>query len=373
MARGTVEIIHPLISYIAPAAPATRCPGTGQEPFLRPEIGFTPKWYRERLGISFGERWHNDPAYRRDTVVSMRGALRERFPGTGIGGTDQPDASLDLLTGTFGACNVAALYGVPILYWEDNWPICEQRYLSDEAVDHLQPPDLDQSPFFQGLLAQVEWIAAREGSVRGYINWQGVLNNAHRLRGEDLFLDLMTNVDRCHRLFDCVCTTMIDAAKRLHERQRATGFEVDFFTVSNCLVNMVSPELYEQCLLPYDLRIAEAFARIGIHNCAWTADPYMAAYARVPGLAYVDMGIESDLVRARELFPQARRAIMYRPTELAQKPMDVIRADLERIARDYGSCDIVAADIESDTPDERVRSFMALCRELTEGESTKGT
>jgi len=61
-----------LISYIAPAAPAMRRPASGDEPFVRPEMGFTPKWYRAALGIDFGQRWHCDPAYRRETVLAMR-------------------------------------------------------------------------------------------------------------------------------------------------------------------------------------------------------------------------------------------------------------------------------------------------------------
>ena len=60
-----------LISYIALSAPATRRPATGNEPFMRPEIGFTPKWYHETHGIDFGKRWHTDPAYREQTLVAM--------------------------------------------------------------------------------------------------------------------------------------------------------------------------------------------------------------------------------------------------------------------------------------------------------------
>ena len=41
-----------LISYIAPSAPATRRPAAGREPRLRPEIGFTPNWYRAVLGAN---------------------------------------------------------------------------------------------------------------------------------------------------------------------------------------------------------------------------------------------------------------------------------------------------------------------------------
>jgi len=353
-----------LISYIAPAAPATRRPATGNEPFLRPEIGFTPNWYRTSIGIDFGQRWHSDPAYRRGTILAMRSELRRRFAGTKIGGIDRPDEPLDLLTGLYGCTTVAAIYGLPIRYAVDNWPDTEHRFLSDDEADGLEGADLDRNPFFQQLMAQVDWIAASEGSVRGYINWQGVLNNAYRLRGERVFYDMIDSPQRCRHLFDCICTTMTDAAKRLTGRQLATGVEINFFTVSNCLVNMVSPEQYHEFLLPLDQRIAEAFGCIGIHNCAWNAAPYMDDYARVPHVGYIDMGLESDLARAKDLFPSARRGLMYTPNDLAVKSSEAIRKDLERIAGDYAPCDVIFADIDADIPDEKVLAFLDLCSEI---------
>lgn len=207
-------------------------------------------------------------------------------------------------------------------------------------------------------------MAVREGGAAGYINWQGVLNNAHRLRGEALFMDLMLYPERAARLFSVVCDTMIAAARLFHQRQRDLGAEVRFFTVSNCLVNLISPEQYREYLLPLDRRIAEAFGCIGVHNCAWNATPYLEAYSEIPHAAYIDMGLHSDLARARALFPHARRALMYTPTDLANKPMEAIRGDLERIAAEYGPCDIVAADIEAGTDDKRVQAFTACCAEL---------
>jgi hypothetical protein len=353
-----------LVSYIAPAAPATRRPATGDEPLLRPEIGFTANWYHAALGIDFGQRWHTDPAYRRETVLAMRGELKRRFPGTSVGRIDRPDKPLDLLTGVYGCCTVAGIYGVPIVYRQDDWPDSKHQHLSDAEVATLEPPDLDTNPFFQQLMAQVDWIASSEGQVEGFINWQGVLNNAYRLRGEKLFYDMVDSSQRCHHLLDCICVTMIDAAKRLHQRQLDSGITVGFFTVSNCLVNMVSPEQYGDMLLSFDRRITEAFGCIGIHNCAWNADPYVDAYATVAHLGYIDMGLDSNLARARELFAHVRRALMYKPTGLANKSLPTIRADLERIARDYAPCDVVVADIEVGTPDERVLAFLELCDEL---------
>ena len=353
-----------LISYIAPSAPATRRPATGKESFLRPEIGFTPKCYHDAIGVNFDKQWHTDPSYRKDTVIAMRKELTHRFPWTAIGGIDKVDEPFDLLTGTFGACFIAGMYGIPIRYDRDKWPVCEHYFISPNEIETLKPVNLDANLLFDDFLAQVDWISTDQGRVEGYINWQGALNNAWRLRGEELFTDLFDAPQRCRRLFDCICTTMIDAAHRLHERQRTSGVEAGFITVSNCLVNMVSPEQYREFLLPLDIRLAEAFSCIGVHNCAWNADPYMDDYARIPHLGYIDMGLESDLAPAKSVFPDARRALMFKPTDLVNKSLKDIQEYLERIARDYAPCDVVAADIETGTPDQRVLEFVEMCNEF---------
>ncbi len=354
-----------LFSYIAPGAPATRRSGAGDEAYLRAEIGFTPAWYRQHLDIDFGEPWHIDPGYRRDAVIAMRGILRGRFGDVAIGGSDRAGESLDLLTGLFGGCSVAAMYGLPIVYAEDNWPNCAHRYLTDEEIDRLEPPSIESNAHFQEILRQVKWIADSEGRVEGYINWQGVLNNAQRLRGQQIFMDMLENPQRACRLFDCVCQTMLDGVKELHALQRRSGVDIRFATVSNCLVNMVSPEQYRELLLPFDQKLAAGFESIGIHNCAWNADGYLASYAGIENVGYVDMGIDTDLRRARTLLPDARRALMYTPMDLAGKPLDSIRQDFQRIARELGPCDIVLADIEAGTPDSRVLAAVEFCRELS--------
>jgi len=86
MSMGTLY----LISYMAPAAPANRQPATEDEPFLCSEISFTPNWYRTAIGVDFCQRWHTDPAYRRQAFLLMRGELKRRFPETRIGGIDRP-------------------------------------------------------------------------------------------------------------------------------------------------------------------------------------------------------------------------------------------------------------------------------------------
>lgn len=87
-------------------------------------------------------------------------------------------------------------------------------------------------------------------------------------------------------------------------------------------------------LLPFDQRLDSIYGCGGIHNCAWNATPYLEAYAQVPGVGYVGLGIKSDLARAKSLFPAARRAVMYTPMDAANKTMPEITADFERMARE---------------------------------------
>ena len=352
-----------LRSYIAPSAPATRAPCDGTEPSIRVEFGFTPRWYRDHCGIDFSARWHEDPLYRAETVETMRRELERRFPDLGFRARfeKRPAGNLD---GVHGALAVARLFGIPAEYYADNWPAAKREFLPEAEIARLEPADFDNNAFFQGLLSQMKTLEDAFGVAEGYLNWQGVLNNAFRIRGETVLSDMMANPGLARHLFEVIAETMIEGMRRVYARQRANGFEVRHATVSNCVVNMVSPEQYREFLLPQDRRISEAFEGFGVHNCAWNVDPYIADYASIGKLGYIDMGLDSDLAQAKRLCPGTRRALMYKPTDLEGKTLEELRTDLERVARELSPCDIVMADIDSTTPDERVRAFANIAREL---------
>jgi hypothetical protein len=353
--------------YIAPAAPPTRAPADGDEPFLRPEVGFNPSWFvRNVEGVDFSSRWHEDPAYRLECLEKMRAEIRRRFPGRSIGGVDEEGEPPDLLTGVYGGALVPALFGASVRFFPDKWPAPEGTPLSDAEADALEPADVENLPLFERLSEQLDRIERLTGSVRGFLNWQGVLNTAFRLRGEAIFLDLLEAPDRARHVFECVARTMIDGIRALHARQRRSGVDYRFATVSNCTVNMVGPDHYREFLLPRDLEIRRCFEGFGVHNCAWSVDLYLDAYAEIPDLGYIDMGITSDLARARTLFPDARRNVLYTSMDLADKSEEEIRRDFERIARDLAPCDVGLPDLECDVPDERILLAMDLCRRWSE-------
>ena len=357
-------ISHQLRYYIALSAPPTRAPVNGTETFMRPEAGFNPSWFHKYCGVDFSQRWHSDPDYRLQCHRLMSDEIRRRFPGRNIGGVNDSEPP-DLLTGVYGSAVVPAIFGQSIKYFDDKWPAPHGKPLTDAEADLLSPPDLENNEFFQGILKQLDRIEWLTGAARGYLNWQGVLNTAFRLRGEKVFMDLVDMPERAHHIFECVATTMIDGIKKLHQRQRQAGVDDKFATISNCVVNMISSAHYEEHLLPFDLKIRAEFENFGIHNCAWVVDPYMEAYAAASKLGYIDMGITSDLKKAKRLFPDARRNILYTSMDLANKSEDQIRDDFEKIATQLAPCDVGLPDIEVDVSDERIMFAMDLCEEFS--------
>lgn len=150
----------------------------------------------------------------------------------------------------------------------------------------------------------------------------------------------------------------------MHKHQKMGNVEYQFFTVSNCLVNMISPEQYRDFVKPFDLKISHAFGLLGIHNCAWNADPYIEYYAKIPNLGYIDMCLKSDLTKSKSFFPDAQRSIMYTPMDLNSKPLDEIKENLDKIFHLYAPCDFVVADIKEGTPDEKIIQLLQIIDEI---------
>ncbi len=332
---------------------------------MRPEIGFNPSWFHEFCGIDFSEKWHTEVGFRLKCHETMRREIQKRFPGYTIGEASQ-DEPYDLLTGVYGIGILDSIFNRPLQYSQSQWPVPTGAKLTDDDILSLKIPDLSDNPFFMNVLDQIDRIYKYTGCVRGFLNWQGNLNTAFRFRGESVFLDLVDQAGPAEHLLDVISDTYIQGVKMLYAKQREYGQTYDFCTIANCTVNMVGPEVYKSRLLKYDQKIANEFPIIGVHNCAWTVTPYLDIYSQIPNVAYIDMGIDSDLKKAREVFPEARRNCLYKSIDLKNKTNREIRQDFKYIAENLAPCDVGMPDIECDVPDAKIMFAMDLCQEFSE-------
>lgn len=352
-----------LRNYIPIGGPARREPVDGTEASVRPSIGFEPGWYHTRVGVDFSERYHFDPLYRYESVERMKAFLVERFPRIPNWESSNRSATI---SGIFGIYPVAHAFGRELLYRDNDWPeLVPAEVMTLDEMERLDHRVALNSAAMETVLAQIDTLHERYGPVGGYLNWQGVLNIAFQLRGQSIFLDMYDEPETAHHFFDEIAETLIALPRTIQAKQRETGFDVDLFAVSNCVMNMISPEQYEEFILPRDTRIAESYGRFGVHTCEWDVTPYIEVLSKLPKLGYLDMGSQSDMRRVRDAFPNARRTVIYSPVKLQDSDPETIRSDVLRIAEAIAPVDIAIPDIQAVTPDERVNAFIDFCEEAS--------
>lgn len=352
-----------LRSYIPISGPGMREPCRGDESDFRVSIGFTPMWYREKLGIDFSRRWHCDPLYRYESLCTMKQYLSGLFPGIEHFRPhvhDGVDESCATISGVYGAVFLPALYKPEVHFFAENWPsLNTSEIMSKEELTDLPPITPENSPLLRELLEQMDVIEQRWGRIHGYLHaYQGVLNTAFRLRGQEIFMDMIEDPEFVEQLFTHICDTIISVNRLIQARQRRSGFDVDLCTSSNCVVNMISPMAYRDFVLPHDQRISRSFARYGIHTCNWDATPYIDEMRKVEKVGYIDMGMDTDMEKMRRVFPDARRGLIYSPTKICYDSLEQITRDFEMIHEALGPCDIILADIESNVPIEKVQAII---------------
>jgi hypothetical protein len=276
------------------------------------------------------------------------------------------DGPPDIFTGVYGSIPVPMFFGMKPMFFKDQWPAVHGAILGEDDVAGFNVPDLDHDPVFQDILSQLDEIHRLTGSAQGFLNWQGVLNTAFRLRGQDIFMDVLVEPEQAYQVFDVIAETMIQGKKKLYAKQAELGTYYDFGNIGNCVVNMVSGPQYREHVYPYDMKIRKEFRNFAIHNCAWSVTDYIKTYAETPGLGYVDMGIMSDLAKVKACCPDTRRNVLYTSMDLLNKSTDQIRKDFEYVAEVLGPCDIGLPDIEADVPSDRILFALDLCEELSE-------
>ncbi len=315
--------IYPYIPFASSLVWNRRSPENG----VKVHVSFSPDWFSRRIDLDYGERWHRDPVFRRQSFVDMARALNTEFPALKLGGDPE------LIHGGISQIHTCA------------------------EVNTLGVPNIAEHLVFEDLMQQIDLIEGEWGQVDGELNYQGVLNTAFRLRGEQIFLDMVTEPQRAHRVLMIVCRTMINLADSVYARQGKTGIHKDYFVTSNCVVNMISESHYREFIMPYDRMLAEHYPHFGIHNCGWTVNNYAQPYSEIGNLEYLDFGIQSDLKRLRELFPETVLAVIMNPNDVLGRNPAEIEKDLWRLKENLGSCCIIIGSFDSTTDTEEILSF----------------
>ncbi|MBQ8954145.1 MAG: hypothetical protein IJ048_08520 [Clostridia bacterium] len=343
------------------------------------DVTFHPSWWHKNVGVDFDERFFFDAPWRVEADRAMRRTLYDRFGEYGIGEKDpapRPILFSDLIASGF---LYSQLLGCEVKFAPDDAPQVCCAELDDDQAASLTAPNLDESPLWQKVARQIDYLEKRFGGVESAINLQGIQNIALDLRGQQLFIDYYDDEDIAHNLLSAATELSLDIGRRLYAVSEVVSggvtsivkqAEPHVYLTSNCSVTMISNAMYCEHLLKYDTELGEAFPDFGIHHCGGNMETVIEGYLKVPNLHFLEIGAGSNLEQvARALRAHGREDIVscirYSPVKLKDATVETIREDTERALEAFGSDEKLCfscVGIDAEVSDEQVKAYLSVFR-----------
>lgn len=177
----------------------------------------------------------------------------------------------------FGTAQVAHAFGCEMALLENNLPAAGSHVLQNpEEIQSLEIPSMDAGWFPKLREWSRIWLdQLPEGIELQHPDIQSPFNTAHLIRGNGIFTDFFDAPEQVGLLLEKVTDFMIALMGELKScRTDGDGWFCDWGAywkgharISNCTSDMLGPELYNEYVLPHDLRFFEAVGGGRIHCC----------------------------------------------------------------------------------------------------------
>ena len=191
-----------------------------------------------------------------------------------------------------------------------------------ETLEKLEPVDVADTPFAEWILKRKEYLKERYGSAGHIQLLETSLNMATRLRGQEFFIDLGADKPFAAHLLEVIAQTTL-----LAYRFFCKEFVMPDANLTNCTINQISPDMYEEMCLPNDIFLAENTKglfpdmdrHVCIHNCDRPADRYMDRYVKVPYVYRFEASYRTDIQAVRDKMPGVRICTLFNPVDMVNK------------------------------------------------------
>ncbi len=330
---------------------------------IQMRISFEERFWHRHAGIRFTRDFMTDPVARMEFLHTYNRVMPEKYREWGVRAAYVPQPVLPMVFG-YGVATVPMILGCRVVFSEAQEPYAEPLRFSDREVWALEPPDWTDNPVVADLEQQAEILKRKYGKCAIHINYQSIPNIAFKLRGDQLFIDFYENPELVDHLFQYCRVALVSLRRHFDYVNRRNLLPSDdrMFTLDNCTVALLSPELYRRFLLPHD-RILASCARdhFGIHHCGSNMHVFARDYGTLHNSRWYDIGYGSDVGACLEAYthrhPGAAVHIRYGPANLLTVRPERLHEELTAFAR-FAPERICCASASADTPSENIRAFL---------------
>ncbi|UCG48040.1 MAG: hypothetical protein JSU94_21495 [Phycisphaerales bacterium] len=274
-------------------------------------------WMAEKLGVEFGRDYYFDPDKRRDIDSRCNDYALRRFPGmrlfyseSNLGQIDywdkhhihiggiQPNLILGMLLGADfvpsehadADITPAPLAGAGPLDLPAPESLLEHELvgLFDEQIRRVQQDSERRlcpiPPFF--------WDTSGRATIHG------AMTSAQKLFGEAFFMDMLSGPKHALQTMHWIGRAYVLLCRHFSKIAR---IPITAVHVGECSACMVGPELIRDFVVPVTSQIGRDLGPVRLHSCGPSTN-HLAAFAEIENLHSLDLGPDTSISKARELF-----------------------------------------------------------------------
>ncbi|GHV59937.1 hypothetical protein FACS1894182_14710 [Bacteroidia bacterium] len=118
--------------------------------------------------------------------------------------------------------------------------------------------------------------------------------------------------------------------------------------------------MYESFLLPVELEWSETLRPFGIHYCGRDPHRYADEFAKIPNLAFLDLGWGGDVKRLRQKLPHTFFSIRLDPVTINKTPDDALETIIRKLINDSDNpalTGICCINMDGNTEDSKIRTI----------------
>ncbi len=338
---------------------------------VRSMLSFSPHFNNKHFGVKYDKKhFTNAQQYAADNYAINVG-LFNLFGHLGLGAKEP--APTTMVAGT-GITDLAGILGCEILYEETEQPYAVPLNLEYDQIKELKiltDADFEKSPIVQNLVQMADEFYSNNGKVNIGTSQQGYIATALKVRGEDIMLDFYDEPEMVCELMDKIFEITENYRNylgKLNVERYKNSASKETMQLTNCVIPLVSPNIYEDFLLPYDKRFSEMYPdRFGIHHCGTMMEKYLPMYTSMANGIYYDIGYGSDVKACVDAFKDESKYQLIRgrlsPGALLSSTPKEIESQLNEFMQ-YGCTACACIGIDQNTPFENIEAFVNTVNEF---------
>ena len=328
----------------------------------RPDISLDlmPAFYHKHTGITYGEAFYFDPAYRARVQATESLLQYELWGRHGVGSPHpEPSPSLSIQSVDLISRTQGAQWRFPedatLETWGEPW-----ADLSIDEISRIDPRDAAHHPVIDAVLDQygeLRRLYAHRADILGIKSGLLVIHSpyttAHQLRGQKLFIEMVLEPGDARVIFDKVWQIQSAVGERL---ARALEVELTSLHIGDCSAALLSETVYREVVLPVNQEIAAQFETVTYHSCGGSTH-LLEDFATLPGLEGIQLGPGTDLAASARLMPGMHMQPLIDPLPLRQGNPDTVREMIRGALRDIRTAPRVTLcvwSLDRETPPENV-------------------